>query len=48
MADRRVLLQEKKYIDLVDSGKNLILDGLEVGLRLSNISEVQNFRTSRM
>ena len=27
---------------------NLISDSLDVGLHLSNISEVQNFRTSRM
>ena len=48
MADRWVLVQEKKIYRLIGMWDNLILDRLDVGLHSSNIFEVRNIRTSRM
>ena len=48
MADRWVLVQEKKIYRLIEMWDNLILDRLDVGLHSCNIFEVRHFRTSRM
>ena len=48
MPDRWVLVQVKKIYGPSGMWDNLISDSLDVGLHLSKISEVRNFRTSRM
>ena len=48
MADRWVLVQRTKLYRPSRMWENLISDSLDVGLHSSNISEVRNFRTSRM
>ena len=45
---RWILVQVKKIYRPSEMWDNLISDSLDVGLHLSNISEVRNFRTSRM
>ena len=47
MADKRVLVQEKKIYRPSGQWENLISDSLDYGFHLSNIMEVWNFRTSR-
>ena len=48
MGDRWVLVQRKKIYQPFGMWENLLSHSLDVGLHSSNISEVRNFRTSRM